>query len=390
MSKISIVLGRGLEGCGVTKYTVELEKWLVSNNHTVTVYADKSKKWARKDSHNLLNLVHVNFGKAEFAEVYKGCKYSDVIIFNSLPSVSHGKESQDNFSRLLDLTTLKVFIQHDHNKSSLNRNALNQESFKKSDILFAHSTSGDFSEMVNTPDLFDLRKREVHLMQPGLDYSFHKDKYWKDIDQQDSRHHKWIGRTVSWKGYDVMLKFHDKLMEIGHLTTLEGIDRSPAYMTFKASFDYYDELKSDIQSISLQDRYGKRASVFGSYKNKEMLERMSLCSYGYQLSYLKSKYIVHSLEYTHLELAAVGVIPVFRKEYGDSCIHRYYKKPLTQVESGTIWLSEDNMNESLNLIKELSQDKDMREQYRELAQKCYSWYDSKYVFEDMFTIIKES
>ena len=80
---------------------------------------------------------------------------------------------------------------------------------------------------------------------------------------------------------------------------------------------------------------------------------MSLCSYGYQLSYLKSKYIVHSLEYTHLELAAVGVIPVFRKEYGDSCIHRYYKKPLTQVESGTIWLSEDNMNESLNLIKEL-------------------------------------
>jgi len=121
-----------------------------------------------------------------------------------------------------------------------------------------------------------------------------------------------------------------------------------------------------------------------------MLERMSLCSYGYQLSYLKSKYIAHSLEYTHLELAAVGVIPVFRKEYGDSCIHRHYKKPLTQVESGTIWLSEDNMNETLNLIKELSQDKGMREQYRELAQKCYSWYDSKYVFEDMFTIIKES
>ena len=62
MSKISIVLGRGLEGCGVTKYTVELEKWLVSNNHTVTVYADKSKKWTRKDSHNLLNLILTDDG----------------------------------------------------------------------------------------------------------------------------------------------------------------------------------------------------------------------------------------------------------------------------------------------------------------------------------------
>ena len=45
MNKIAIVLGRGLEGCGVTKYTVELDWWLYENNYSVTVYVDKSKKF---------------------------------------------------------------------------------------------------------------------------------------------------------------------------------------------------------------------------------------------------------------------------------------------------------------------------------------------------------
>lgn len=387
MSNIAIVLGRGIEGCGVTKHTVELEWWLKKENHSVTVYADKSKKWSRHSSHNFMNLVHVNFGKEQFEQVYEGCKSSDLIIFNSLPSIGHDEKSQQSFSKLLDLNTLKVFIQHDHNKSSLRRNALSQDSYEKSDILFAHSTTGDFADIVNTPNLFNLKERTVHLMQPGLDFEWHRQKYWKPIEEQDPKHHKWIGRTVSWKGYDLMLKFHDRLMEINHLTTLEGIDRSPAYMSFKENYNYYDELKSDIENVDLDGRYGKQASVFGAFKNEEMLERMSLCTYGYQLSLLKPKYIVHSLEFTHLETIAVGAIPVFRKEYGDACVHRYYKKPLTELESGTIWLSENNIEECLDTIKKLSENEKMREEYREMAHHCYSWYDSKYVFNDMFDVI---
>ena len=130
--KIAIILGRGIEGCGVTKYTYELEWWLHENNHSTVIYADRSKKWSRNDAHELLNLHHVNFGKTEFEEVYEGCKSSDLIIFNSLPSVNHSKESQKSFSKLLGLNVRKVLIQHDHNKSSLRRNALLEESFQKS------------------------------------------------------------------------------------------------------------------------------------------------------------------------------------------------------------------------------------------------------------------
>ena len=385
--KIAIILGRGIEGCGVTKYTYELEWWLHENNHSTVIYADRSKKWSRNDAHELLNLHHVNFGKNEFEEVYEGCKSSDLIIFNSLPSVNHSKESQKSFSKLLDLNVRKVLIQHDHNKSSLRRNALLEESFQKSDVLFAHSTTGDFADIVNTPNLFDFKKRTINLMQPGINFGLYRNRYWKSIDKQDPKHHKWIGRTVSWKGYDLMMKFHDELMKIDHLTTFEGIDRSPAYMDFKSKYKFYDELKSDVDDTNLDDRYGKVASVFGQYINSELLERMSSCAYGYQLSKLKPKYIAHSLEFTHLEPVAVGVIPVFRKEYGDACIHRHYGKPLTELDSGTIWLTDNNMDECISTIKELSTDESMRNEYRESAYQCYSWYDSKYVFDDMFKII---
>ena len=47
------------------------------------------------------------------------------------------------------------------------------------------------------------------------------------------------------------------------------------------------------------------------------------------------------------------------------------------------------MDECISTIKELSNNESMRNEYRELAYKCYSWYDSKYVFGDMFKIIDQ-
>lgn len=389
MSKIAIVIGRGVEGCGVTKYCVELEDWLIKNSHDTTVYASKDKKWSRNDSHTFHNLVHVHFGRDDFDEVYEGCKESDIIIFNSLPSVSHSKECIENFSKLFDLKTKKVSIQHDHNISSLRRNVLLQESYEKVDYIFAHSQTGDFAEMVNTPSLFDLdADRTIHLMQPAILFSNYK-KYWKGIEEQDAHHHKWIGRTSRWKGYDLMIRFHDEYLKgAGHLTTLEGIERSPVFIEFKNQYDFYNEINSDVDEVDLLERYGDKVTVFGQYVNDELLERLSLSSYGYQLSLLGEKYMAKSLEFTHLESVAVGTVPVFRKEYGDLCIHRYYDKPLTDIDnSGTIWLSENNMEECKNLIVELTNDNDMRNEYRKNALDFYSYYDSDFVFKDMMDIV---
>ena len=384
--KVAIVLGRGIEGCGVTKYSVELENWLLKNSYIPTVYACKDKKWPRHNAHNFTNLIHVNFGRDEFDEVYEGCEKSDLIIFNSLPSIGHSKECINNFSKLFDLKTKKVSIQHDHSISSLKRNALLQDSYEKVDLIFAHSTTGDFADVVNTPNLFDMRDRKINLMQPGISFYNYK-KYWKQTNEQDSKHHKWIGRTARWKGYDLMFKFHDDyLKDIGHQTTFEGIEKSPVFIEFKKKYDFYDCLS--LNPDDLDNRYGNKASVFSQYVNGELLERLSKCGFGYQLSILDKKYIEKSLEFTHLEVVAVGAIPVFRKEYGDICTHRYYGKPLTEIDSGTIWLSENNMEQCKNKIIELSNNDELRDDYRKKALECYSYYDCNHVISDIFKIIE--
>ena len=116
---------------------------------------------------------------------------------------------------------------------------------------------------------------------------------------------------------------------------------------------------------------------------------MSKCGFGYQLSLLEDRFIKKSLEYTHLEIVAVGAIPVFRKEYGDICIHRYYDKPLTELDSGTIWLSYDNMEECRDLVQELSANEGLRNEYRNKSYEVYSYYDSKYIIQEMFDKIVE-
>ena len=85
-----------------------------------------------------------------------------------------------------------------------------------------------------------------------------------------------------------MIRFHDEYLKgAGHLTTLEGIERSPVFIEFKNQYDFYNEINSDVDEVDLLERYGDKVTVFGQYVNDELLERLSLSSYGYQLSLLE-------------------------------------------------------------------------------------------------------
>ena len=52
----------------------------------------------------------------------------------------------------------------------------------------------------------------------------------------------------------------------------------------------------------------------------------------------------------------------------------YYDKPLTELDSGTIWLSHDNMEECRGLVQELSVNEDLRDEYRNKSYEVYSYY----------------
>jgi hypothetical protein len=397
--KIAIIMGRGIEGCGVTKYTVEQTKFLKKNGYDFTVYSSKDKSWTRKNAHDVSNVVQLKFAKPEETQkMIDGCNQSDFVIINSLPSIGHSDECIAQFKRALsEIKKPIVLVQHDHSSLSIKRNAALDEAIASARIIFAHSRTNDFSKYVKELkggaglDAFmGGGDTEILNFQPGIDFHDIRSKYWKPITQQDKRHNKWIGRTTSWKGYKEMFKFHNQyLRPNGFITTFEGIEKSPAYLAFRELSEFHGHIADDITTIPLQ--VDQPAYVFGPYVNDQMLERMSNVAFGYQLSILDSRFIERSVEYTHCELACVGVIPVFRKSYGERCTHRVLGDKLINCkDSGTVWLDDNDMAPAYALIDKLSRDHGMRDEWREMAYEFYREHqDAQPTFEEMMKQIKE-
>lgn len=402
---ITILLGRGIEGCGVTKFTIEQINWLNRNGYGVAAYAIADKSWTRKAAHDVAGIRSVAFSNwlsSGIQEIIETCNDSKYVIVNSLPSVSHSEKCVENFKRLLKCISVPIIlIQHDHSSLSINRNAGLYESINLSSLIFTHSPTNDFANTVaqvtstgGLSNFMDEDVKKILNFQPGMNFDQVRSRFWKDISEQDPKHNKWIGRTTSWKGYKEMFSFHENyLRPNGYLTTLEGIERSPAFLVFRELGEWDGDVNkfNSIESWDLSDGYGKCLKVFGPYNNHDMLERMSRVAFGYQLSILKERFIHRSIEYTHCEVVCTGTVPVFRKKYGETCIHRKYGDPLIQCkDNGTVWLG-DEMGDAFSLIDKLSKDSKMRDEYREKAFEFYRLHqDAEFTFKELHNEIEKN
>ena len=397
--KIAIIMGRGIEGCGVTKFTVEQTKWLTKTGHDHVVFSSKDKSWTRKNAHDVSNVVQLKLSKAEETnKMIDGCNKADVVIINSLPSLSHPEEAIKQFNRALEeITKPIVLIQHDHSALSIKRNACIEEAIKRANVIFGHSRKNDFAKYVSEvteggglAGFFDENNSKTILnFQPGLDFDAVRNKFWLDINQTKPYMHKWIGRTTSWKGYVQMFKFHNEyLRKAGYITTFEGIEKSPAYLAFRELSEFHGMIDKEINTVDLQK--DQPAYVFGPFINDQMLYRMSACGFGYQLSVLDERYIERSIEYTHCEVVCAGVIPVFRKAYGERCTHRKFGDKLINCkDNGTVWLDDNDMQPAFDLVNKLAKDAVMRNEYREMAFEFYKQHqDSQYAFAEMMKQIE--
>lgn len=413
MSKVAIIMARGIEGCGVTKYTIEQVKWLRAHGYETKVYAAKDKTFSRKNSHDLGTVDLFKFAEeSQINRMVEECNNSDYIFINSLPAITNGRgkgsgdDAIDNWIKALrSFKKPVILIQHDHTIYSIKRNAALDEAIDAADLIFAHSVTNDFSDYVREHEagtslmsFFGGGKEEgdkkILSFQPGLDFDLNRKLYWKDIALQDPKHHKWLGRCTSWKGFDLMFAWHNNyLMPNGYLTTFEGIEKSPAFIAFRAMSDFDNRIRENADTVDLSKCYGAKATVFGPYKNDELLHRMSRSGFGYQLSILKPKFVEKSIEYTHCEVVSAGTIPVFRKEYGDTCVHRVTGDPLSQSKDNfTIWLSKDKstMEEAINKVTLLA-DPVLRNEWREGAFAFYKAHqDSSHVFEDLMKKVKDN
>lgn len=374
--KIAIVLGRGVEGCGVTMSAVQFNK--ASGSDT---FATLDKKWPRGKGLELNYTGWLAGKQDQNQEMIETLNTYDLVIFYSVPSSKHPEECQSGFLELVKkITPRKVLINVDHKIQSITRNANLYETIQAMDLVMTHSLTNPFctwsaKNNVTTP---------IVKMGVGFDYDGIRANYWKDVKEQRSEVVRWIGRNTGWKGPMLMMDFHEKsLMDNGFITILEGLEASISYKdvlysdkehTVRRKINNFFRPEKEYNEIGFDNSFhGKEVVNSGSYLyppyiNKEALERLSLSGFGSDLYHLAPEMYGNNIENCHAECVATGTVPVFHKHFGDNIIHKVQGKPVSQCkDTGTILLDYSNWNEIQTLMTKLKDDDVMRDEWRNMA-----------------------
>ena len=398
--KIQFILGRGLEGCGVTKFTIEFRNWLKKHNHEYRIAFSLDKKWSRMNAHSVDDFTGLFFSdKVQVEHLVNRCnEWADCVCVMSLPSLGVEDSVVNNFTWMLRrIKRPMTYFNTDHNIASIKRNEVVVETLDRVNFIFNQSDTNYFAEMIRSNDRWKCRRTSTGLVHKeminfltGVDFDAIRNVYWKEVDSQYDNHCKWIGRDTSWKGHDLMMTFHDQyLRAAGFISTLEGFTKAMGFQGIAERHEYHDLIN---KKVNIEDqRVDHPSYLYGRYIHAEMLERMSRTAFGFQLTALKPKLVGRFIEHTHCEVVASGAVPVFHASHGRSCTHRYLGKKLIDFpDSGTIWLDDSNMQESAKLLILLSKDRDLRDEYRENAYRFYKdHHDAEYTFKEIIDNIIE-
>lgn len=393
--KIAIVLGRGVEGCGVSMSAVQFNKAVGSDT-----FATLDKKWPRGKG---LDLQYVGWyaGKdAENQKMIETLNTYDLVIFYSVPSKKHPEECQKGFLELVQkIKPRKALINVDHKIQSITRNAFLAETCEAMDIIMTHSLTNPFSKWVSEHKV----TTPLVKMGVGFDYDGIRNAYWKPIEEQRSNVVRWIGRNTGWKGPHLMIDFHQQeLKKSGFITILEGLEASISYKDILyADKDYkvrkdvinFFRPEKEYNEISFNNEFhGKEVENSGAYLyppyiNKEALERLSVSAFGSDLYHLDPTMYGNNIENCHAECIATGTIPLFHRHFGQHVIHKKYGIPVIECkDNGTLLLDYNNFNEINDLMVKLKNDNVMRDEWRNMAFEFWkSHSDGK---DEVFKIIE--
>jgi hypothetical protein len=404
MKKYGLLLGRGIEGTGNTKYAVELDKYLVKTGNTCVSIAGKDKSWGRNKSHNH-KIIELKF-KNQFMEAYHMLKDCDNVIVLSVPAANYDEAAKDGFLEVLRLLKEKnipiAYIQVDHKSASISRNFYSDDKYMKFfDYLhktITHSKDGDYmrwcrerrisTNNILTPDEGDI-----------LGFNFEEYKpLWIPFEQKEYRSIRFMGRSAGWKGPWLVRDLHESIFkENGYNTYIEGIELSIGVLG-----DLYVETtpnripRKDVTLCLDQDGTytfdrNMPAFILPPYTNDVGMYRLRKTQFSIELLLLDDRFLDNVIEYAMFEYIANGTVPIFRKRWTE--LFKLGGKPLIeygQEHIGTVILDEENPQVSVELMNQLSQDKEMYDKFRNNAFNFYSKYlNNDVIFEKVLKMINE-
>jgi hypothetical protein len=400
--KIVILMGRGIEGCGITRSVSEFKKFYGDN---VKVFATSDNEWIREGNENYGFNKFLGADWAQCQSVVDECNKADFVITYSLPAKDkHPVECQDNFVRMLkEIRPKKTMIHCDHSNHAMHNNANITEIMQTVDLIMSHSLEGEVGKWKAKNDI----TTPMTTMGVGFNYDAARAKWWKPIEEQDPFRVRWIGRTALWKGPNLLIQFHEEMLrEHGYITVLEGMEASIQSPLILFHDGYEKKEPKDVTQRFRgpkagriftygEETKGKGAYLYPPYVNAECMERLSLGAFGVDLYKLAPEKYGNNIENCHAEPIAVGTVPVFHRHFGDHIVHRVTGDPVSQAKnSGTVWLDgwidvgkpdvKTDWESTRDLMLKLSNDDVMRDEWREMAFEFWKAHsDTQYVITDI-------
>jgi hypothetical protein len=377
---IALVMGRGVEGCGVTRYTVEYKNWLEKQGKEVVVYALKEKSFSR--------------GKAQIFD-YKIFTPSDdisgelnecdYIVYMSVPSTSNSKKGIDNFVEncVYKVTPKKIFIQLDHKRQSLQRNARMWDVVEHCDIVFNYSRTTDFGIQFDKhfgPTLVP-RERPIpkyEYFRVAMDFDTVlplRKKFSEKVDRAS-----YFGRFARFKHPERVIDLR-KHLKGNIITEMRGLERSIGALDIFGHPDIIEVKKgADVEQNCFNKTY-----VHGPYNRNEGMEELSRSKFGCSFYELDARYYGYQVEYAMLEIVGLGLIPVFSKHWGDNTKH-YSGVNFSSIEGSGIYMSSSNIDEVCDEMNRLNDES----VYNTYVDNCINIYKEHSSADRCFTELQKT
>ncbi|MFA5398654.1 MAG: hypothetical protein WC346_21750 [Methanogenium sp.] len=384
--KLAIILGRGVEGAGVSTFAKELNDYYIDS----TVFIYNEKKWQAGNLKIFRNSCIITL--LNISQVSKDINTNyDVVLYLSLPPKKNiSEEALQAFKKYMIDNVIRpksFYSQNDHHLQSLNRNSFLDDICTKVDGIFSFSkTSTLFTRYA--PNVYD--HKYLHLCNG---YNFSKnEKFIKDIKHRKT-YITYLGRYAKFKNpqnllalsSDVRIKNTFIVQLLGCAKTIEcyhqllcnngasRIANGSAY--FKLHYVKGDE-EMHFPSIPY---------IYGAYKDKELiLDYISTGLFGCSFYNFKNGIDGDNVEYAQLEMISVGLVPLFSEDFAKSKI--ISRIPIIDYKDCGVYLADDlsNISECCDKLLELNYNRTLAQKYQKNAYDLYrSKYDSKYSFRKM-------
>jgi len=372
--KIATIYGQGLEGCGVTRTTAELELWAKKTGAVVHTYAF-NRKYTRTSAHDIDGLFF--FGPSKKKDVgIKGIAETakkindeyDIVMFMNYPNAKSDPDIYRgfyfDFYEVIQKPQKALYI-HEIRGAQYNRLSYLVPMIVNADVVFHFDTTTDLAGLI---DKIGLQKIGDRMRKYTL---------WMDFDDLDTWRNKYLNRKIPgvasvtrWSSSKNVRRTIDIMDRVQQLRPdwdcqIHGIERS---MGAKIDVLDYEKTIYENPNGSRDNEENGCVLVRGPVDRNVGVDIVAshMFSTAFWSMPKDPQNYGNRMEYTQIEIIGAGTIPILDAHWGENNYTRDGRQwgdiPYSAVYIGS--RDEDEINYVVDQLIEIAENPELLKLYQ--------------------------